>query len=839
VVSIAEAFVDLKFTEHLAAQLQSVVRAIGDLSVKVDGDTTKIRNAIRKVAGDLGDMTIRVDGDATGLRTAIRSVVGTTGKIKIKVELDQSAVNGVRAKAQILRRYLLALFNRIPVRLELTGVAGLLAQLALIQAALGALGGAGGGGGGGGPGLPDLGSLIGGVQAQAAQLAAKLALGVGAFAAITVAASLLVSILVALLGALLALVPVLLTVFPAALGLVGVFGAIAIATDGMGAALSAASSGNVKAFDKAMKQLTPSAQSFVRTLLTFSPALKDIQKSTQQALFNGLGKWLKDAATNLLPTVKAGLYEMAGVASLAGRTVLHALSFPSSAAQLKQIIYDVDQGFSAMAGQAGNATLALLDVSQAAGGPLNRLLTDLSADLGDFFQSIDKASSSGKLTSLINNAVTRFQELWDILKSILSIFGSFILGADAAGSSFKPLLDLLKQWAAYFASPEGQAQLKEMFAKAQETFQKIMPVIGSLVAIGAEVINWLILMGPTFADAAVQAKPFLDAMLAMMVSMEPMAPFIAGVLIVVLGVFVVVLGLLAIALFVGIAAIVIFVAAVAGPIVAAIVGIVALVQNWGTVMNWLGGVFGAIGAWIASVAVAVAGWVAGAWNNVVAWTVAAWNNVINFIKGVVTNVANTIGTWQTTIRTKVKAAWDAAYNAVTSTVGNIVNFVKSIPGKLLAALGNLGNLLVGAGKAVIDGLYRGIQAAIGSVKSLLSSVTNLIPSWKGPMDVDLRLLTPSGQALITGLMKGIDQQTPALRNQLNNLTGMIPTGVEGMGLPSVVGGSLNVRASDAANHRIEDLLKKLVAVTQQVGGDVGNTINGQGRKLTQSSRGVV
>ncbi|MFI6895275.1 hypothetical protein ACIBM4_14275 [Streptomyces sp. NPDC050256] len=117
---------------------------------------------------------------------------------------------------------------------------------------------------------------------------------------------------------------------------------------------------------------------------------------------------------------------------------------------------------------------------------------------------------------------------------------------------------------------------------------------------------------------------------------------------------------------------------------------------------------------------------------------------------------------------------DAAVDRVTA----LVAFVRGIPGKVKGALGDLGNLLVGAGRSIIKGLITGISNMVGTLKDKLGGITNIIPDWKGPMSVDLRLLAPSGQALMSGLMTGIDSQLPALQAQLTGVTRSISNQVQ-------------------------------------------------------------
>ena len=87
-----------------------------------------------------------------------------------------------------------------------------------------------------------------------------------------------------------------------------------------------------------------------------------------------------------------------------------------------------------------------------------------------------------------------------------------------------------------------------------------------------------------------------------------------------------------------------------------------------------------------------------------------------------------------------------------------------------SALGNLGNTLWSAGKSLIDGFVSGIKSAFGSVQSALGGLTGMLPSWKGPEDLDKVLLVPAGRMVIGGFVRGLESQYPRVRDSLTGLT---------------------------------------------------------------------
>lgn len=164
------------------------------------------------------------------------------------------------------------------------------------------------------------------------------------------------------------------------------------------------------------------------------------------------------------------------------------------------------------------------------------------------------------------------------------------------------------------------------------------------------------------------------------------------------------------------------------------------------------------------------------WNTIKSATSSVFNWVRSFISGKVEQVKSILR-GISAIVSVVVGYFGKIKDGVSSKVSALISFVKGIPGKIKAGLGNLGNLLVSAGKNIIQGLIKGVTGMIGSLKSKFSSITNMIPDWKGPMTVDAKLLTPNGKAIMGGFMKGVDRSLPALRKQLGGITASIPATV--------------------------------------------------------------
>src|SRR5690606_20800431 len=140
--------------------------------------------------------------------------------------------------------------------------------------------------------------------------------------------------------------------------------------------------------------------------------------------------------------------------------------------------------------------------------------------------------------------------------------------------------------------------------------------------------------------------------------------------------------------------------------------------------------------------------------------------VHNWIQSKVAAIVNFFVTGFNNAKTMVSNAISALRTAVTSHVSKVVSTVKSIPGKIKSAMSGAKSWLVNAGKNIIRGLINGVQNMIGSLKAKFNSITNMIPDWKGPETVDVRLLEPAGEALMISLDRGITDRSEEHTSEL-------------------------------------------------------------------------
>lgn len=206
----------------------------------------------------------------------------------------------------------------------------------------------------------------------------------------------------------------------------------------------------------------------------------------------------------------------------------------------------------------------------------------------------------------------------------------------------------------------------------------------------------------------------------------------------------------------------------------------------------------------------VVGLITGMWESIVEFFTNAWDWLVDLVTGI----------WESIVEF-FQSGVDGAVELVDTGVQNVLDFfskvgevpgmigdffsdmvstaagyisdflsdVGDIPGNVLDYIGDLGSLLFNAGKDIIQGLIDGVQNMVSSLSDTFSGITDMIPEWKGPHSVDIKLLEGPGEDIMEGLVSGIDNGTVDVRSKLGEVTRSIPGSFD-------VGSSANVTRVD-------------------------------------------
>lgn len=278
-------------------------------------------------------------------------------------------------------------------------------------------------------------------------------------------------------------------------------------------------------------------------------------------------------------------------------------------------------------------------------------------------------------------------------------------------------------------------------------------------------------------------------------------------------------------------------------IAVAVAGIIAVIQNWGAITEWFGGVWEAICNTVQSVwetaSSAVMGliqgfvdWIKNAWETIktaistameaIKTTISnIWNGikqtVSNLVEGIKNFVVNTFtklkdgvsGIWDT-IKNTASNVWNAIKDTVSNIAGNLkdaaVNAFKKLISGIKNVLSGLGDVVKNGfqaaidfitslpgkalqwGKDFINGIVDGIKNAIGAVTDAVSGVADKIASFlhfSRPDEGPLREYEKWMPDFMTGLANGIYSNINKIQKAAKDVSSTIDTTITGT-IPDIV-----------------------------------------------------
>ena len=192
--------------------------------------------------------------------------------------------------------------------------------------------------------------------------------------------------------------------------------------------------------------------------------------------------------------------------------------------------------------------------------------------------------------------------------------------------------------------------------------------------------------------------------------------------------------------------------------------------SWNAITAVIRGAWNIISSVVTSGIAVARSIISAGWNFITSITSSVWNTIKSVVSSAIGGVKNFISSGWNAAKSLTSDAWNAMRSAVSAGVSGVISFVSSLPGRIQGIFSGAGSWLINAGRQIINGLIDGIKSMFSSVQSSLSSLTSLLPSWKGPAPVDKVLLTPAGEMIMQGLIKGLESQYGAVRDSLRGLT---------------------------------------------------------------------
>lgn len=265
-----------------------------------------------------------------------------------------------------------------------------------------------------------------------------------------------------------------------------------------------------------------------------------------------------------------------------------------------------------------------------------------------------------------------------------------------------------------------------------------------------------------------------------------------------------------------------FGAAVLGPLIGVIAGVAAaittiivVIQNWGSITEWIGGVWETIKTKLSEIWNSIKETASNIFNSIKEFFSNVWNsiketvsNVVTGIKDTISNIFNGIKNTITNILNSIKSFFSSVWNGIKTAVTNVVNsiktgavngfnnmvsgiknvvskigsiikngfqtaikFITSLPGKAI----QWGKDFIGGLK---DGIMSGINKIVGAVKGIANKIRSFL-HFSRPDEGPLRDYETWMPDFMSGLADGIYRNIDKIEKAASDVSGTINSTITG------------------------------------------------------------
>jgi hypothetical protein len=229
----------------------------------------------------------------------------------------------------------------------------------------------------------------------------------------------------------------------------------------------------------AMAKLAPNARQFVQTMIDLKPAFVDLRNTDAQNLFAGLGASLKTLVGSDLPLLKSGIGSIATALNTDLKQLFGSLGSDSTKGLLDRILGNTANADTRIKAAIDPLVHAVGVLTAAGSSTLPRLADAVGAVADRFNKFITAAAADGRLDAWINEGLTAFTHLGDIVIHVGESFNA--ISKALGGQGLLADLDhLTEKLSTFLNSGRGQQELTRFFQEGREEFAKWKPVIDDM-----------------------------------------------------------------------------------------------------------------------------------------------------------------------------------------------------------------------------------------------------------------------------------------------------------------------------------------------------------------------
>ena len=260
-------------------------------------------------------------------------------------------------------------------------------------------------------------------------------------------------------------------------------GVLVIAFQGIGKAVQGAfAAKNAKELNEAIKGLTPSAQTFVKSLLPLKPFFAQLQRISQERFFKSLGDVIPKIQQALGPVLLGNFGMLAGALGGLFRDLGLFFASPAFVAFVKDVIPSTVRWLQNFGPNFITFLTGLLEMSRVILPfleTLGKMLGGTLFQLGVFFSDIANQPQFQSFLADMQLTLEDIVELFGALIDFVVVFAAQ-LNAAGGGDLLKVIIDAVERLTFFLASPAGKKALEGLITVAAGS---IAAVTGLIIAV--------------------------------------------------------------------------------------------------------------------------------------------------------------------------------------------------------------------------------------------------------------------------------------------------------------------------------------------------------------------
>lgn len=250
-------------------------------------------------------------------------------------------------------------------------------------------------------------------------------------------------------------------------GLLPVIGSVMLAFNGMGEAFKLALSSapeDLEKLDEALKNLAPSARSFVKEVAAIKEPFVDMKKNIQQEFFLPLEGSIKSLAENTLPMLNRNLANVAGETGGLLRSVLDSVGETNNVSLFGRLFDNTAAGLETLQKGMQPTVSAILRLMEASSRFLPRMGEGWHNLMSTFDGFLARVTTDGTFEAYVNRGIDSAKQWGRILGDVGVTIGNVFKAAAPTTQAFMDMIERgTESMRAISGSFEGQNTMKSFF----------------------------------------------------------------------------------------------------------------------------------------------------------------------------------------------------------------------------------------------------------------------------------------------------------------------------------------------------------------------------------------